>query len=183
MPRPLPEPLRAIANRATDRQPRQRYRNARTLARALEGWLDHESHQDGDAHAQLIERVRQIGVLPALPGAAARAARLALMERQHTEELAGLVLRDPALTLELLRAVNSAQVRGTQVSGNGPVLTVRRAIAMIGLDGVRRSALACATGRARSMPPAPANCKPRSPTRNARRASRSRCALRATTPR
>ncbi len=141
LPRPVPEALRAISNRATDRQPRQRYRNARTLARALEGWLEAEGHQGADAHAQLIDRVRQIGALPALPGAAARAARLALMEREHTEELAQVVLRDPALSFELLKSVNSAQVRGTQVSGNGPVLTVRRAIAMIGLDGVRRCAL------------------------------------------
>ncbi|MES2958600.1 MAG: HDOD domain-containing protein [Pseudomonadota bacterium] len=142
LPRPIAEALRAIANRATDRQPRQRYRNARTLARALEGWLENDGEQGSDAHAQLIERVRQIGALPALPGAAARAARLALMEREHTEELAQVVLRDPALSFELLRGVNSASVRGTQVSGNGPVLTVRRAIAMVGLDGVRRSALA-----------------------------------------
>jgi non-specific serine/threonine protein kinase len=142
VPRPVPEPLRAIANRSTDRQPRQRYRNARTLARALEGWLEADGNQGVDAHAHLIERVRQIGALPALPGAAARAARLALMERQHTEELAQVVLRDPALSFELLKSVNSAVVRGTQVAGNGPVLTVRRAIALVGLDGVRRSALA-----------------------------------------
>ena len=142
VPRPIAEPLRAIANRATDRQVRQRFRNARTLARALEGWLEQEAQQNGDAHAQLIERVRQIGVLPAMPGAAARVARMAMMEGQHTEALAGIVMQDAALTLELLRAVNSAQVRGTQVSGNGPVLTVRRALAMIGLEGVRRSALA-----------------------------------------
>lgn len=142
LPRPLPEALRVIVNRATDPQPRQRYRNARTLARALEGWLQADAQQDNDAHAQLIDRVRQIGVLPALPGSGARAARLALMEREHTEELAQVVLRDPALCFELLKSVNSAQVRGTQVAGNGPVLTVRRAIAMVGLDGVRRSALA-----------------------------------------
>ncbi len=141
LPRPVPEPLRAIANRATDRQPRQRYRNARTLARALEGWLEADANQGADAHAQLIERVRQIGALPALPGAAARAARLALMENEHTEELAQVVLRDPALCFELLRSVNSAHVRGTQISGSGPVLTVRRAISMVGLEGVRRSAL------------------------------------------
>ena len=140
LPRQVPEALRTIANRATDRQPRQRYRNARTLARALEGWLEADAGQDTDAHAKLIERVRQIGALPALPGGAARAARLALMERQHTEEMAQVVLRDPALCFELLRSVNSAQVRGTQISGNGPVLTIRRAIAMVGLDGVRRSA-------------------------------------------
>jgi eukaryotic-like serine/threonine-protein kinase len=42
LPRPVPEALRAISNRATDRQPRQRYRNARTLARVLEGWLEDE---------------------------------------------------------------------------------------------------------------------------------------------
>ena len=142
LPRPVPEPLRVIANRSTDRQPRQRYRNARTLARALEGWLEADGNQDSDAHVQLVERVRQIGALPALPGAAARAARLALMEREHTEELALVVMRDPALSFELLKSVNSASVRGTQVSGNGPVLTIRRAIAMIGLDGVRRCALA-----------------------------------------
>ena len=141
LPRPVPEALRVIANRATDRQPRQRYRNARTLARALEVWLEADGNPGTDAHAQLIERVRQIGALPALPGAAARAARLALMEREHTEELAQVVLRDPALSFELLRSVNSARVRGSQVLGNGPVLTVRRAIAMVGLDGVRRSAL------------------------------------------
>ncbi|MDH5330325.1 MAG: HDOD domain-containing protein, partial [Aquincola sp.] len=141
LPRPVPDVLRAIANRATDRHTRQRYRNARTLARALEGWIEVESQQDGNAHAQLIERVRQIGALPALRDGAQRAARLALMEREHTEELAQVVLRDPALSFELLRTVNTASVRGTQVSGNGPVLTVRRAIAMIGLDGVRRCAL------------------------------------------
>jgi len=142
LPRPVPEPLRVIANRGTDRQPRQRYRNARTLARALEGWLEADGDLESDAHLQLIERVRQIGALPALPGAAARAARLALMEREHTEELALVVLRDPALSFEMLRSVNSASVRGTQVSGNGPVLTIRRAIAMIGVDGVRHCALA-----------------------------------------
>lgn len=141
VPRPVPDALRAIANRATDRQPRQRYRNARTLARALEGWLETVADQGNDAHAQLIERVRQIGALPALPGAAVRAARLALMERKHSEELAQVVLCDPALSFELLKSANSASVRGTQVAGNGPVLTVRRAIAMVGLEGVRRSAL------------------------------------------
>lgn len=142
LPRPLPEALRVIVNRATDPSPRQRYRNARTLAHALEGWLQADAGQGQDAHAQLIERVRQNGALPALPGGAALAARLALMEREHTEELAQAVLRDPALCFELLKSVNSAQVRGTQVAGNGPVLTVRRAIAMVGLDGVRRSAQA-----------------------------------------
>jgi len=139
---PVPEPLRAIANRTTDRQERQRYRGARTLLRALEGWLQSESSAGGGPLALLADRLRTAGVLPASPGGADRAARLAMMERGRTAELAEVVLDDLALSFELLRLVNSAQVRGAQISGSGPVLTVRRAIAMLGLEGVRRAALA-----------------------------------------
>jgi non-specific serine/threonine protein kinase len=138
---PVPEALRAIVNRATDRQERQRYRNARTLARALEGWLQIEAGGASGPLALLQDKLRAAGVLPSSPGAAAQAAKLALMERERTIELADVVLQDLALAFELLRAVNTAQVRGAQVSGSGPVLTVRRAIAMLGLNGVRRAAL------------------------------------------
>jgi non-specific serine/threonine protein kinase len=142
MAHPTAEPLRAIVNRATDRQQRQRYRNARTLIGALEGWQRTESGTGGGPLALLADRLRAAGVLPASPGAGERAARLALMETERTMELAAVVLEDLALSFEMLRVVNTAQVRGAQVSGSGPVLTVRRAIAMTGLDGVRRAALA-----------------------------------------
>jgi len=135
----VPEPLRAIVNRATDRQERQRYRTARTLARALEGWIQAESGGNG-ALSLLSDRLRAAGVLPAQPGAAGRLNRLGAMERQRTNEIAEVALQDLALAFELLRAVNTAQVRGAQVSGSGPVLTLRRAIAMLGIDGVRRAA-------------------------------------------
>jgi non-specific serine/threonine protein kinase len=138
---PIAEPLRAIVNRATDRQPRQRYRNARTLIAALEGWLQTDAAQGGGPLALLADKLRAAGALPSSPGASARAARLALMDRERTNELADVVLEDLALAFELLRAVNSAQVRGAQVAGSGPVLTLRRAIAMLGLEGVRRAAL------------------------------------------
>lgn len=138
---PIPEPLRAIVNRATDRQERHRYRNARTLLRALQGWLKTDAEAGGGPLALLLDRLHSVGLLPASPGAAQRAARMALMVRERTNELAEVVLGDLALTFELLRMVNTAQVRGGQVSGAGPVLTVRRAIAMLGLDGVRRAAL------------------------------------------
>ncbi len=141
-PRPVPEPLRVIVNRATDRQQRQRYRNARTLARALEGWLQVDAGNQGGPLALLLDKIRIAGVLPASPHGAERAARLALMERNRTDELAEVLLDDVALSFELLRAVNTAHVGGEPVSDNGPVLTVRRAIAMLGLDGVRRIALA-----------------------------------------
>jgi non-specific serine/threonine protein kinase len=138
---PIPETLRAIVNRATDRQARQRYRNARTLVRALEGWLKTDAEQGGGPLALLLDRLYSVGLLPASPGIAERAARMALMERERTNELAEVVLEDLAMSFEMLRMVNTAQVRGSQVAGTGPVLTVRRAIAMLGLDGVRRAAL------------------------------------------
>jgi len=140
-PQPVPEPLRAIVNRATDHLAAQRYRHARTLARALEGWIRSGAALGGGPLALLLDHLRLAGALPALPGVADRAARLAMMERQRTGELADVVLEDPALSFELLRTVNAARVRGAQVCGIGPVLTVRRAIAMLGLDGVRRAAL------------------------------------------
>jgi len=139
--RPIPEALRVIANRATDRQQRQRYHSARSLGRALEGWIRAEEAADGGPLALLIDRLRSSGSLPSLPGSARRAARLALMERERTADLAEVVLQDPALSFELLRAVNTAQVRGAMIAGSGPVLTMRRAIAMVGMDGVRRAAL------------------------------------------
>jgi eukaryotic-like serine/threonine-protein kinase len=135
----LADPLRAIVNRATDRQERQRYRSARTLLGALEGWR--QSHEgEGGPLALLAERMRVVGVLPAAPDAAARVARLCSMDRERTMELAEVALQDLALSFDLLRLVNSAQVRGAQVAGSGPVLTVRRAISMLGLDGVRHAA-------------------------------------------
>lgn len=140
-PRPIPDPLRAIANRATDRQERQRYRNVRTLNSALEGWLKADAESDNGPLALLADRLHAVGVLPGSPGGPERAARLALMERERTIELAEVVMQDLALSFELLRAVNTAQVRGGQVAGAGPVLTIRRAIAMLGLEGVRRAAL------------------------------------------
>ncbi|HEX7689138.1 MAG TPA: protein kinase, partial [Burkholderiaceae bacterium] len=56
VPMPVPEPLRAIVNRATDRQERQRYRNARTFERALEGWLQASGDKDGGPITLLLGR-------------------------------------------------------------------------------------------------------------------------------
>ena len=58
----VPEALRAIANRATDRQERQRYRSARGLMRALEGWLQAEGAAGGGPLALLIDRLHSVGV-------------------------------------------------------------------------------------------------------------------------
>lgn len=136
----IPEPLRAIVNRATDRQERQRYRNARTLERALDGWLRTDGEAGGGPIMLLLDRMRAAGLLPAMPGGASRAARLASLERERSNELAEVVLQDIGLTFELLRSVNSVAALGAMGGGNGPILTMRRAIEMLGVDGVRRAA-------------------------------------------
>ena len=139
-PLPIPEALRAIANRCTSAQERLRYQGARTLLGALSGWLDAQSQDGGGPLALLLDRLRTVGHLPALPGLAARVARITSQEGQRTEQIAEDVLVDMALTFELLRTLNSAQVQGTQVQGNGPVLTLRRIISLIGVNGVRQAA-------------------------------------------
>jgi eukaryotic-like serine/threonine-protein kinase len=138
----IAEPLRAIVNRATDRQERQRYRNARTLSRALSGWLRSSGDSDDGPMAMLLDRMRVVGLLPAMPGGLQRARRLHLLHRERIDELAAIVLEDPGLSFELLRAVNVATRRVGAVASNGPILTVRRAVTMLGLDGVRRAAQA-----------------------------------------
>ena len=140
VPRPIAEPLRAIVNRATDRQERQRYRNARTFERALHGWLQASNEKDAGPITLLLGRMRSVGLLPAMPGGADRAARLALMENGHTSELSSVVLQDFALSFEMVRMVNFAQSKAGH-SGSGAVLAIHRAIAMVGLDGVRQAAL------------------------------------------
>ncbi len=140
VPRPIAEPLRAIVNRATDRQERQRYRNARTFERALEGWLQASNEQEAGPITLLLGRMRNVGLLPAMPGGADRAARLALLETGHTHELSSVVLQDFALSFEMVRLVNFAQSKAGH-NGSGAVLAIHRAIAMVGLDGVRQAAL------------------------------------------
>jgi len=141
-PHPIPEALRAIANRATANQERQRYLNARTLLQALDGWRAAEAADTGGPLALLLDRMRTVGHLPAMPGVGGRIARITGKEGQHTDDMAGQILQDIALSLEVLRLVNSAQVQGTQMGGSAPVLTVRRAVALVGLNGIRQAAAA-----------------------------------------
>lgn len=134
----LAEPLRAIVNRATERQERQRYRSARTLLKALLGWLQ-AAEDKGGPLALLKDRLPVAGMLPAMPGGAQRMRRIQALEKQRLDQIANVVLEDLGLSLELLRAVNAANRRVGAAADNGPILTVRRAIEMLGMDGLRRA--------------------------------------------
>ncbi len=138
-PHPIPEPLRAIANRSTASQMRLRYRGARTFLGAIDGWRE-SAQGSGGPVALLLDRLYTVGHLPALPGLAARVQRVTARESQRTDEIARYLLPDLALSFELLKTLNSVQVQGTQIPGNGPVLTLRRVVALIGVNGVREAA-------------------------------------------
>ena len=139
-PLPIPDALRSIVNRSTSAQERLRYQNARTLLGALSGWRDAHTGDDAGPVARLLARLHSVGHLPAVPGLAARVARITGAEGQRTDEMAEQALFDIALSFELLRTLNSAQVQSTQVAGDSPVLTLRRIISLIGVNGVRLAA-------------------------------------------
>ena len=137
-PLPISESLRAIANRAVASQERQRYLSGRTFLRALQGWMEVEGRDNGGPLALLLDRLKTVGHLPALPGLGKRVAALNAMEGQHTDTIAEHILQDMALSFELLRQVNSVHVSAGHLMGGAPVLTVRRAVALLGLNGVHR---------------------------------------------
>ena len=137
---PIPEALRAIANRSTSSQPAQRYMNTRSFLRALQGWMESEALGSDGPLELMLGRLRSVGVLPAGAGISARIERMAAMDGQHTEEISHHILQDVALSFELLREVNSSQVHGMNAGAAAPVLTIRRSIALLGLNGVRRVA-------------------------------------------
>ncbi|WP_428422514.1 serine/threonine protein kinase [Methylibium sp.] len=133
-PQPVPDALRAIANRATEREPQRRYLGARSLQRALQGWLEAQADGGGGVLALLLDRLHSVGHLPALPGLLARVSAVAAMEQQRIDEMAELIIQDPALAFELLRQVNAAQFAAHAAGG---VTTVRRAVQLLGVQGLR----------------------------------------------
>ena len=138
---PVDDALRAIVNRSTASQPAQRYLQARAFARALEGWRERIQNPEGGMVAQLLDKLKRFGGLPITRPEAVKTVLAGGLERRHGDELAGLVLQDLALTLELLRRVNLARRRegGAQQAA---VLNVARAIAMLGLGELAQAAQA-----------------------------------------
>jgi HD-like signal output (HDOD) protein len=76
--------------------------------------------------------MRRQGDFPALADSMGRILKVAGSDDHSLEDLAREILRDVALTQQLLRLVNSAQY--AQVSGM--VTTVSRAVGLVGFNGV-----------------------------------------------
>ena len=137
-PHPVAETLRAIVNRATDRQQRQRYLNARTLHSALQGWLKTQASESGGALLLLLDRLNSVGSLPARPKTERASIEALSAETLHVDDLVDVVVKNPALVWEMLRAVNVASYRSA--SSDDGVATLSRACALLGQQGLRRVA-------------------------------------------
>ena len=135
--------LRAVVQRAIARDPVARYDSAATLRDALMQWLapiDDGASALPTGHGTLdflLRRMRHKTDFPALTEHVLRIQRMASSESENLNHLADEILKDVALMQKLLRLVNTVQYRR-----NGhAVSTVSRAVALVGLAGIRNLAL------------------------------------------
>ncbi|MDO9237213.1 MAG: HDOD domain-containing protein [Aquabacterium sp.] len=86
----------------------------------------------------LLRRMRFKSDFPALSASVTRVQALSDSDTDSMQALSDEVLQDVALTQKLLRVVNTAHFRR---AGTDPISTVSRAVALIGVGGVRNMAL------------------------------------------
>lgn len=137
-PHPVPETLRAIVNRATDRQHRQRYLNARTLLSALRGWIKTNADDAGGPLALLLDRLNSVGALPGRPHTERALVGTLSQESLRVDDFVDIIVKNPALCWEMLRAVNVASYRSQTVDDG--VTTLSRSVMLLGQQGLRKLA-------------------------------------------
>lgn len=137
-PHQVPETLRAIVNRATDRQHRQRYLNARTLLSALQGWIKTQSEESGGPLSPLLDRLNSVGALPGRPGTERALLASLSAESLRVDDFVDVVVKNPALVWEMLRTVNTASYRSPGTDEG--VTTLSRAVLLLGQAGIRKVA-------------------------------------------
>jgi serine/threonine protein kinase len=145
---PVDESLRGIVQRALARDTGLRYDSAGTLHEVLGAWLKSTAEADegaaaeaSDGHATLqflLRRMRHKTDFPALSAQVARILRLTSSETESLNRLAEEIMQDVALTNKLLRMVNAAHF--TSAAGGG-IGTVSRAVALVGVAGIRNLVL------------------------------------------
>ncbi|MBC7624209.1 MAG: HDOD domain-containing protein [Aeromicrobium sp.] len=139
--------LEQIVLRAVAKHPEDRFGSARQFADALTNYAggDADSKVDaGGAHDGgsttidfLMQRMRIKGDFPALGEAVSAINRIAASETGSVSALTAVILKDVSLTNKLLRMVNTVNYKRF----GGSILTVSRAVAVLGFDAVRNSAL------------------------------------------
>lgn len=137
-PHTVPETLRAIVNRATDRQQRQRYLNARTLLSAIQSWIKTNAQEGGGPLLLLLDRLNTVGHLPNRPGTERALSNILSQEQLRVDDFVDVIVKNPALVWELLRSVNTASYRSN--SADDGVTTIGRTVVLLGQTGLRKVA-------------------------------------------
>ncbi len=88
--------------------------------------------------ANVFEQIEKMGELPSLPQSLLQIQKVASDERSCADDLANCILKDQALTMRVLKVVNSAMY---QRRNREKVRTVRRAVIVMGFETVRNLAL------------------------------------------
>ena len=88
--------------------------------------------------ADVFEQIEKMGELPSLPQHLLKIQQVATDRNSSAEDLAQSILQDQALTMRVLRVVNSAMY---QRRNQERVRTVRRAVIIMGFETVRKLAL------------------------------------------
>lgn len=86
----------------------------------------------------VFEQIEKMGDLPSLPRTLLRVQKIAADDRSCADDLAECILQDQALTMRVLKVVNSAMYQRRK---REKVRTVRRAVIVIGFESVRKLAL------------------------------------------
>ncbi len=139
-PHPVPDTLRAIVNRATDRQKRQRYLNARTLLSAIQSWIKTNAQEGGGPLMLLLDRLNSVGHLPSRPGTERALTQVLSQEQLRVDDFVDVILKNPAMVWELLRSVNTAGFRSNNTDEG--VTTIGRTVVLLGQQGLRKVASA-----------------------------------------
>lgn len=88
--------------------------------------------------ADVFEQIEKMGELPSLPQTLLHVQAVASDDKSSAEDLAQCILKDQALTMRVLKVVNSAMYQRTTME---KVRTVRRAVIVMGFETVRKLAL------------------------------------------
>ena len=81
---------------------------------------------------QLIQRIKQCPTLPTLPAVAVQVLELAQNPDVDIAQIAKILSKDPALSLKILRTVNSSFY-----ARSNPVSTISHALVFLGLQSVK----------------------------------------------
>ena len=88
--------------------------------------------------AEVFAQIEKMGDLPSLPQTLLQIQKVAEDANSCADDLAKCILEDQALTMRVMRVVNSAMYKR---SDQGEIRTVRRAVVVIGFETVRKLAL------------------------------------------